>query len=157
MKRKRLRGVLHAYYDFETLAPGFQEECYTEKNFHFGYCRKCGKSTGENPIKLRLHRIDGNGKLVEECPNNAHEEYVDTRFDLEKMYFLQVGDCLTIFSKEYPSQKLWSGVIRSSLPKNAVDYKEPFLDECIPAGIPKSEWFKWFSEEYPATILLRLK
>jgi hypothetical protein len=158
MKRKRLHGILHAHYEhLENLSPVFQDEHYIERDFHFGYCRKCGKPTGEKPIGLRLHILNKDGKRVDECPDNDHEEYVGSRFDFKGMYTLQVGDRLTVFSKKHPSQELWSGVITSSLPRSAVDYDEPDLDECVPAGIPKNKWFKWFSEEYPATFLPRLR
>jgi hypothetical protein len=157
MKREELRGIVLSYWEQGmegTAAPAFQEERYIERNIAQGYCRKCGKAMGKNPVKILMHMVNSRGVVSSECAADAHEEYVGDRFGNKGLRFLKVGDCLTIFSKKNPSRKLWSGVIELSVPNAPPRY--PDIRECIPRDISRKRWLKWFREEYPATLILHL-
>jgi len=67
-------------------------------------------------------------------------------FSYEGLHILKSGDELTVYDKSNPSRIVWNGIIQ--LRPNT---KHPGCP--IQKGVQLDEWKRWFSEEYPATLV----
>lgn len=159
----------------------FQDSRYIQKNAHRGFCKKCGKwlraqkgdvirilktvTLSVDDIKkiLNLEELTGSAREAlskeiderPECPDGTHEEDIGDLWSYDGHHRLNNGDFLTIFSKENPEKQVWSGAI--DLQSELIVTPHTLSGKTIAPqkGMDYNIWFKYFIDEYPATLTLK--
>ncbi len=159
-----LRGVCNFFSETGTEGGlwAFADDRFRTMNVPIGYCKKCGNPMrGGVPgvlVTPELFEMVKNGKKnpkVPKCTHNACEEFICDVWDREGLHILRAGDKLTIYSKENPSEVVWSGIVEQK-------WHQPFTEATAlglwinsdQVGVEREMWAKWFLEEYPATLIL---
>jgi hypothetical protein len=66
---------------------------------------------------------------------------------------LENGDELTIFSKENPSEVIWSGRIALQPFPAFSEEANGLWIHADQAGLERETWARWFLEQYPAELI----
>lgn len=152
-----MRGVCQFY--FETGTEGchwaFQDQRFMNiPDLTTFICSKCGRMWNKKHEKQAPKAV-----FATECrPVKAHNwklGYPNGTWAIEGLHLLRDGDGLTVFDKEDPEKKLWSGKVSLRLRKS---YTELVVDGMIvhafPKNVPVETWKVWFFNEYPAQLML---
>lgn len=71
----------------------------------------------------------------------------------EGLHILQNGDILIIYSKETPTDIIWTGVIKLRTYPLFTESTAGMWIHADQEGVCRHTWTKWFLEEYPAKLI----